>query len=323
MATMRSFRRSLSDKQMAALAAAASQPQHWWKDLLKLWRPNGVGSGDYGLRLAVRDGYLNFYRRGQSVARVSFDRGGSPMLSVHAKYVVNEEERQLGGLKYAALVDREISHVGLPTRSYEGVETLKSWISVIDRNFTKEGGEKPLIDQLLDQQGNAGVVDLEMGLPAWGTQTTAPRMDVVTIEDVAGRLTVIFGEVKRVDDSRIRCGDGASPEVLDQLEKYECYLAEPLHCAAIAAAYQHAALRVIELGAMARSVGDALTFGSTIERAASGEPLDVAKEAVLIVMCTGTFSEPHWMKHRDRLHEHSVKLVELGHAAPMNLGGIL
>lgn len=323
MTTMRPFRRSLSDKQMEALAAATSQPQHWWKDLLKLWRPNGVGSGDYGLRLAVRDGYLNFYRRGQSVARVSFDRGGRPMVSVHAKYVVNEKERQLAGLKYAALVDQEISHVGLPTRPYEGMETLQSWIEVIDRSFTKEGGEKPLIDQLLDQQGNAGVVDLEMGLPAWGTQTTAPRMDVVTIEEVKGRLTVIFGEVKRVDDSRIRCGDGALPEVLDQLGKYARYLAEPPHRAAISAAYQHAAVRLIELGAMARGVSGAVAFGGAIERAASGEPLEVATEAVLIVMCTGRFSEPHWMKHRDRLHHHRVKLVELGQAAPMNLGAVL
>jgi hypothetical protein len=49
-----------------------SRQSHWWKDLLTLWRPSGQPTKeDYGLRLAIRDGYMNFYRRGQSVARVA------------------------------------------------------------------------------------------------------------------------------------------------------------------------------------------------------------------------------------------------------------
>jgi hypothetical protein len=63
--------------------------------LLSLWRPDGTPSGEFGLRLAIRDGKMNFYRRGQSVGRVSLDGHRRPVLSVHAKYVLPKEERAL------------------------------------------------------------------------------------------------------------------------------------------------------------------------------------------------------------------------------------
>lgn len=317
----RPFRRSLSDARMQALTEAAAQPDHWWRDLLTLWRPSGTTAGAHGLRLALRDGYLNFYRRGQSVARVGFDGRNRPKLSVHAKYVVSEEERRLPGLKYASLTSREIVHPEIPDRPYEGVETLKAWIATIDAGYSKVGGEKPLIDLLLDQPDNASVIDLEMGLPAWGDETAAPRMDVVTIEDRNGRLVIVFGEVKRVDDSRIRCSVGAKPEVMKQLDKYERYLDVPAHRDAIINAYRHSASRLTELADMARGVGNAeVALGSTLVRAASGEALDIADKAALVVIRHGRFSEPHWLRHRQRLVDLGVRVVDLDGPTAMNLG---
>src|ERR1700733_15377002 len=52
--------------------AATSDEPHWFKDLLSLWRPSGHSRGAEGLRVAIRNGYLNFYRLGQSVARVEY-----------------------------------------------------------------------------------------------------------------------------------------------------------------------------------------------------------------------------------------------------------
>lgn len=317
----RPFRRSLSDARMQALTEAAAQPDHWWRDLLTLWRPSGTTAGAQGLRLALRDGYLNFYRRGQSVARVGFDGRNQPKLSVHAKYVVNDDERRMTGLKYASLSDRELVHPGVPNRAYEGIETLKSWIATIDAGYSKVGGEKPLIDRLLDQPENASVIDLEMGLPAWEEDTTAPRMDVVTIEDQNGRLVIVFGEVKRVDDSRIRCSDGATPEVMTQLNKYERYLGVPAHRDAIIGAYRHSASRLTELAEMARGLGNAeVALGPTLVRAASGEALAIADKAALVVIRAGRFSEPHWLRHRQRLLGLGVRVVDLDGPKAMNLG---
>ena len=54
----------------------------WLCDLLHHWHPSGdpIGrdtdqEGKEHLRLAIRNGYLNFYRAGQSVAKVGFDDG--------------------------------------------------------------------------------------------------------------------------------------------------------------------------------------------------------------------------------------------------------
>lgn len=321
----KSFARSLSDAQMQALREATNDPSHWWRDLLTLWRPSGHQTADDGLRLAIRNGYLNLYRRGQSVARVAFDASGQPTLSVHAKYVVNDHERQLPKLSYARLVDNQLVHRDLPSRPYAGSASLKAWIDVIDQHFTVTDGEKPLIDQLLGVSGNANVVDLEMALPAWGAVKSAPRMDLVTIEDVSGDLTVVFGEVKTIDDGRIRCQAAEGrPKVVEQLGAYKTYLDQPGHCEAIAGAYRSAAARLVELNAMAANVRSDLELGENIVRAARGEALTVAREATLVVVRRGDYSEAHWKRHSERLRDREkIKMVELDASDTMNLGALI
>jgi len=320
------FARGLSEVQMAGLARAMESRHHWWKDLLSLWRPSGHETGDDGLRLAIRDGYLNFYRRGQSVARVAFAKGGEPHLSVHAKYVVSDAERKLPNLRYARLKTTEISHDDL-TRNYKGIDSLKSWIKVVDAHFTKKGDEKSLVDQLLDVYENGGVIDLEMALPAWERNQAAPRMDLVTIEEVSNRLTVVFGEVKRVRDSRIRSSVAAEPkvrpEVLKQLWDYEDFLSEAAHRDAISKAYQLTAKGLVQLNEMAKSLRGELKLGDTIIAAAGDGDLRVAKRATLVVMCTGKFSQDHWSEHRKVLNQQGAKVVELSRPMPMNLGADL
>lgn len=325
MTTSKPFARSLSDARMQALRDALNEPSHWWRDLLGLWRPSGHQTLDDGLRLAIRNDYLNLYRRGQSVARVAFDASGRPTLSIHAKYVISDDERRLPKLSYARLVDSQLVHSGLPSRSYEGVASLRAWINVIDQHFTVPAGEKPLIDQLLGVPGNANVVDLEMALPAWGEVKSAPRMDLVTIEDVEGALTVVFGEVKTIDDGRIRCqAVEGQPKVVGQLEAYKTYLDQPGHCEAIAAAYRSTAERLVELNAMAAKVRGDLELGENIVRTARGEPLVIAREATLVVVRRGDFSEKHWTRHRDRLRDREkIKMVELDASDPMNLGRLV
>jgi hypothetical protein len=67
-------------------SAASSDKPHWFQDLLKLWRPSGHCSGVDGLRVAIRDGYLNFYRLGQSIARVECV-SGRLIADVHYKFM--------------------------------------------------------------------------------------------------------------------------------------------------------------------------------------------------------------------------------------------
>lgn len=322
MTNTRSFARSLSNAQMQSLHNATNEQDHWWRDLLSLWKPSGTDSGDYGLRLAVRKGYLNFYRKGQSIARVSFDRAGAPKLSVHLKYVCSDEERGAAGQTYASLTAREITQSDLTARPYESVETIKGWIDVVNRHYAAVGGEKPLIDQLLDNQANNCVIDLEMGLPAPAGERSAPRMDVVTIEEVDGRLAVVFGEVKRIDDSRVRSSTGA-PEVINQLKKYELYLADEANRTAISDAYRAVAVRMTELAIMARAVGCDITLADTVARAAAGEALDVTREAVLVVVRSGEKGEGNWENLHKPRFAGQLKFVEVRPGGAMNLGTVV
>jgi hypothetical protein len=82
--------------------AATSDEPHWFKDLLSLWRPSGHCSGATGLRLTIRNGYLNFYRLGQSVARV-YCVSGELRADVHSKYVLREPRPGMSKSPYLRL----------------------------------------------------------------------------------------------------------------------------------------------------------------------------------------------------------------------------
>lgn len=289
----------------------------WWKDLLTLWRPSGQDSGTHGLRLAIRNNYLNFYRLGQSIARVGFNRQKQPTLAVHAKYVLPEAERQTVGQEYAVLAGTTLTRPGGQELPYEGIETLKAWIDAAN-DYT--GDEKKFVDKLLSVPENDGVIDLEMALPAWGDVTTASRMDMVSIERVNGQLTVFFGEVKLFDDSRLRCRAALVrdeiPEVLRQLSIYRNYLAVPSHRVRIIEQYAEAAGLLSRLRDAADAIGPARPLGRAILQSRD-ENLSIANLARLIVH---NEHQRDWTEHRTKLEaeRERVPMIELGAAGPLN-----
>jgi hypothetical protein len=298
-----------------------SQDDHWWKDLLTLWRPSGQPAEDYGLRLAIRDGYMNFYRRGQSIARVSLDRQRQPVLSVHAKYVLSEtDQSSVQGQKYVTLTTASL-YRGYPALLYEGIETIKGWVRAAEKYA---GDEKKFVDDLLSVPANDGVIDLEMGLPAWRDNPTAPRMDLVSINRVGGRLVVFFGEVKLVTDSRLRCEapvkQDKMPEVLEQLSHYRKYLAELDHRTVVGEQYSNAARLMKGLRAMADVIGPARPLGQSILDAAEGGTLAVAELARLIVDARD--ASKSWAKHRTKLEteRERVPMIVLDAPAALDFG---
>jgi hypothetical protein len=266
------FGRNFRGCEIAEQLATRGEP-HWFLDLLALWRPAGEASGDEGLRLAVRNGYLNFYRRGQSVARVSTVRGELRGV-VHAKYF-SEAARERGGQTYGRFFGSRVTSAH-GSEPYEGLSTLRQWIALIDERYA--GTEKQLVDQLVSE--NANVIDLEMGLPAWGRRKAPLRMDLVTIED----QQIVFWEAKCAGDSRIRCrGASAMPEVVRQLQEYRDFLVQDTHCVRIAEAYRSAAAVLVRLRAVADRIGPTCALGPAIV-AAKDVDLGVAREAALVVI---------------------------------------
>ncbi len=287
-----------------------SQAEHWpqwWKDLLSLWRPSGVDAGVHGLRLAVRNNYMNFYRRGQSVARVEIDSKGVPTATTHFKYVCNKNDVPKGQ-EYVKLKSKDILRGGKFWKQYEEIEDLKGWIAAIDKGYT--GEEKRFVDQLV--AANPSVIDLEMGLPAWGDEKSAPRIDLVAIE--GGK--VVFWEAKLVMDGRLRCradlDPDKKPEVLKQLAKYRLFLNHEKegakHVKLVASAYQDAAKLLMTLRSMADKLGEKHTLGTDIYAAVSG--LDVDPEPCLVI--DNRTNSTSWPCHEAKLDRANVPMKIIG-----------
>jgi hypothetical protein len=198
----------------------------WLADLFGRWRPAGtpldVDGQSKGLRLAIRNGYLNFYRCGQSIARVTFAADGSPRAETHHKYLTPGAT----GQRYAQL----------KTEHWSGLDrSLRFDPATFDRCIEQvhdgghDGAEKTFVERVV--AANPNVIDMEMGLPAGlrvGNARVAPRMDLVALEldeHTHGRIQVVFWEAKGVTDGRMRCRDpDGTPEVVDQLRKYSVWI---------------------------------------------------------------------------------------------------
>jgi hypothetical protein len=261
--------------------AARSDEPHWFKDLLSLWRPSGHCSGEDGLRIAIRNGYLNFYRLGQSVARVEY-LSGELVAYVHYKYVRVEPRPGMSKSPYLRLTQNGVFFRETKVAIYEGLSTLRDWIANVEEKHA--GVEKSIVDELVEK--NDHVIDLEMALPAWTLPKVAVRMDLVAIED--GK--VVFWEVKTVDDSRIRCRaefeEDKFPHVLEQLSHYRVFLKEDSHIEQVESAYRRAAGFLVKLRALAdeNKIGPALKLGDSIVAASQAHRLDVARLANLVVV---------------------------------------
>ena len=109
----------------------------WFADLLRKWVPAGesaskapagadAGDGKTNLRLAVRDGYLNLYQTGQSVARVSFKGAQRLQAEIHEKYIHGNEAT---GQKNVALNSKGYLDRSGTRQPYGGLSDLDAWIA--------------------------------------------------------------------------------------------------------------------------------------------------------------------------------------------------
>jgi hypothetical protein len=226
----------------------------WFSDMLRDWRPAGDArhrdmteahkrvsrdpmkeEDPQRLRLAIRNGYLNIYRGGQSVAKVDFDESGGLRAHIHNKFVYGDKG---SGQAYvvvtsAGFIDQDKSQV----RKYGERGGLRGWVSYATKHT---GKEKRFVDEVVAR--NPNTIDLEMALPAsvGAKQRVAPRMDLVAIEPFGDRWRIVFWEAKLVRDPRLRCrGKDVSPEVVGQLKDYTAWLAHPGHRELVVDAYQN------------------------------------------------------------------------------------
>lgn len=289
------------DRKLPFIETLRTDPPQWWASLLSMWRPSGMPSGSFGLRLAVRNGYLNLYRQGQSVALVQAGPHGLPIWQLHEKYTGKKE-----GKGYVT-VGRDVPY---PTAS----EELHRWI----RDAAgKSGREKRAVDDLVGRDEN--VIDLEMGLPghkpaAEGNQRrSAFRIDMVALEAESATVSRLkFWEVKTFDDQRIRSSSDlpTSTGILKQIEEYQTYLADDQRRAGVLDAYKRCAVVLQSLRNLANEQGNPMRLGPELLNVAAGKDLMLAdKPGLLVVLPTEDLparSQEAWQDHERKLKDAGI-----------------
>ena len=290
---MSEFDRRLSDVAKHTLMQLISdESSSWWRDLLTLWAPSGR-EGD--LRLAIRNGYMNFYSCGQSIARINFLRDGTPRLHIHHKYVIARCE---GSQRYLRFLPHEGSNAQGEHLPWGGLEMLREWI---ERSKKYRGKEKPEVERAVAAM--PAVIDLEMGLPAFGDQKSALRMDMVAIERVAEDFQIVFWEAKRIGDGRLR--SKTEPRVFEQVDAYKRFLDKDGNRMRVIEAYRRACQLLRDFNLVAQRHCDAPPLNDLIlEAARDNSPIEVAPTPRLLVFDDGAKRNgTAWQRHLDRLRE--------------------
>jgi hypothetical protein len=253
---------------------ALGEAPEWWSSLLSLWRPAGtvINGDDPGLRLAVRKGYLNFYRRGQSVAKVTWSRGALRG-EVHVAYIPQWAARAGPAARPYAILENDSLRFENETVPYGGLVQLHDWIGSIDAGRPNGrpycGPEKTFVDLLVG--ANETVIDLEMGLPRVpqkrdgkavfkdGKQVfVAPRMDLVMLETrEQAEDCLVFWEAKMMTNGELRRREGA-PQVTEQLMTYSEWIGELGNAVAVERAFRKACRCLLDLHVDARKVNTAI-----------------------------------------------------------------
>lgn len=279
--------------------------QRWWHDLLEMWRPAGCDSEDFGLRLAIRNGTMNFYRLGQSVAKVGFARGNSPYLKVHAAYITGKEDT---GSHYARLSNSAITckSKDLGRLTYDGPRTLKEWIKASERH---RGDEKTFVDTLM--RWNPEIIDLEMGLPGFrlneSDSKVSPRMDLVAIENRDGQNTVVFWEAKMMANGELRCEGDGLPKVGTQLSNYREWMKSETRIEQVADAYRENCRILVAIHSRAREINSTIPeLGQLVRSVAERGMPPAIDQCPRLVVCAPTRTA-NWERHG-----HAEKLRKAG-----------
>jgi hypothetical protein len=245
--------------------------------LLERWVLPGEKQGDkLALRLAVRDGYLNLYANGQSVAKISAS-AGKPRIEVHWKYVEGVRKGETAGASPRTYL--QFSHA---FRSAEASAMIDRWVETA---ATYAGDEKRFVEHLV--AANANVIDLEMGLPGdphfrssrpereGKTGLFAPRMDLVVVNPDRSGNAIQFWEAKLATNGELRAG--GIPHVIHQLDDYTRWISG--RSDKVASAFYRAAAVLAALAARSGKAGKARSIWAAV----ADKPLSVRARPALII----------------------------------------
>lgn len=219
---MTKFARYLPPQLIEALANLASQAApNWWQEIL----------ANDNLHLAIRNGSLNVYAKGQSVFKVELGDNSQPIMTTHYKYLLKpnmpsgQEYVSFDGTKFL-IGKNDLNPERFFQRSYSVNETIPELVQAALGYSNPEKAGVHLI-----AKANSNVVDMEIAFstlrepedPAPSTEpnvavkktkSSAQRIDLAALrENGDGKALLVFYEAKRFDDARLafRTAQGSPP----------------------------------------------------------------------------------------------------------------
>jgi hypothetical protein len=226
------------------------------------------------------------------------------VVKVHVRYAFENAKARA----YARLIGTEILHKASGSAgAYGGPTTLRKWMV---RAGVWETPEKMQIDKVVS--ANPAIIDLEMGLPASGDGRSALRVDLVALETEGQAVRVVFWEAKRASDGRLR-SRSPRPKVMDQIDAYRTYFADPDNRRMVAEAYRETCIAMRRFCDMAAPTSGKLNLDPLILSVAENARLEIDRTPRLVIFGSQKeFTAPAWVKHEDKLVKHRVRLMKLG-----------
>lgn len=313
---MSQFTRSFD---VAALAAwDDANPGNAVRELFSRWcLPGSANSGRQRLRIGLRAGYLNFYVKGQSVAKLSITSGGQPRIEVHRAYV--DGKRRDRGAERVPNAQNYRTYGGTELASQDVASAVSLWVETAE---TYASAEKRFVNDLVS--ANAGVIDLEMGLPASetpGSERVAPRMDLVVVQaDGAGSSSIAFWEAKCANNAELRARDHV-PRVFGQVQKYVDWVSAQDRIREVTEAYRVSAQILLALHTHFRGEDYASHCGDLWRLLATDEATSIVSKPGIVIGNYWPDGSPDEVAS-GRMRQAAASFKRNGHRAALEQKGI-
>lgn len=254
----------------------------WWRAI----------ASDPDLFIAIRDGYLNVYRDGNSLLKLTLN-GDRLVGETHYKYLLRPDMA-----KPYIPVDGGV--VKLPDASVLFHADLSDVSALKRAAAAYVGDEKAGVHRIV--QSNPNVVDVEVAFGLAGNGEAAPstrRIDFAALRPAADGAEIVFYEAKAFPNKELRAAGEASPPVIGQIEGYRKLLAE--HSDALVRSYRAVCGNLAALDGVRERYGASLDL---MRRLAGNDAALHVREAVSLVVF-GFDSDQRdgtvWKGHREKL----------------------
>lgn len=256
---MSKFERGITNRAfLDALNVLRKDPTSFWSKMVD----------DKALFIAIRKESINVYFQGNSLAKITYDKG-KIKCTTHYKFVINPEFKNTYFESDVDVFQIPKLH-GLIVPSIKELELIKRAINVYS------GEEKSGVHTISIIASN--VLDVEIAIEKdneieEGGRKSTDRIDYLKVEELNKQLKLVFYEAKHYSNKEIRATGIADPPVIKQLAKYNKSLLK--HAADIESSYRMVCENLQYL--------DIIGSRNLISRVARGESITIDFDPRLVI----------------------------------------